>query len=208
MSFTCLQLVLFQREHLLITSVSSIGKFGRSSTLSEDFTGCPTIMEWDRMGDRNHNNNTAYSSRLDKEQVMHTLIVQMIGSFEKTHNIFSLYGSNWLDMHRCTCTPAHTHTHMHTNLYVQVNMYSLTWSRGMDCIFHMSSRSLFNTVFCYRLAPIFGRKSRSIMVLGHRFRTVLVLNQRIFFSTNVTWPVLGRNTQQVRYNCVARGVGR
>ena len=94
MSFTCLQLVLFQREHLLITSVSSIGKFGRSSTLSEDFTGCPTTMEWDRMGDRNHNNNTAYSPRLDKEQVMYTLIVQMIGSFEKTHNIFSLYGSN------------------------------------------------------------------------------------------------------------------
>ena len=87
MSFTCLQLVLFQSKHLRLTSISSIGKFGRSSTISEDFTGCPTIMGWDRMGDMNDNNNTAHSPRLDKEQVLYTLIVQMIGSFEKSHNI-------------------------------------------------------------------------------------------------------------------------
>ena len=40
-------------------------------------------MGWDRMGDRNDNNSTAHSPRLDIEQVMYTLIRQMIGSFKK-----------------------------------------------------------------------------------------------------------------------------
>ena len=79
MSFTYPELVLFQNKHLRLTSISSIGKFGKSSTFSEDFTGCPTIMGWDRMGDMNDNNNTAHSPRLDKEQVMYTLMGQMIG---------------------------------------------------------------------------------------------------------------------------------
>ena len=193
MSFTCLQLVLFQNKHLRLTSIASIGKLvdGKSSTLSEDFTGCPrTIMGWDRMGDRNDNNNTAHSPRLDIEQVMYTHIGQMIGSLRKvvsfSHCMVQI-GLTYTYVHACL----HTHTTIHTNLYIQVNMYTLTWSRGMGSTFHISLRSLFNTLFCYRLTPFFRQKSGTIMVLGPRFWTVLELNQGIFFCTNVTWPVLG-----------------
>ena len=116
MSFTCLQLVLFQNKHLRLTSIASIGKLadGQSSTLSEDFTGCPqTIMEWDRMGYRNDNNNTARSPRLDIEQVMYTLIRQMIGSFEKQlQHFLSVWFKNAEHTHACL----YTHTTVHTKL--------------------------------------------------------------------------------------------
>ena len=118
---TCLQLVLSQNKHLRLTSIASNGKLvdGKSSTLSGDLTGClRTIMGWDRMGDRNNYNNTAHSPRLDRKQVMCTLIGQMIGSLEKNYNIISLYGSNSLNIHMHACTHTTIHTNLRTSQYV------------------------------------------------------------------------------------------
>ena len=80
-------------------------------------------MGWDRMGiARNDNNNTAHSPRLDVEQVMYRLIWQMIDSFKKNCNIFSLYGSNLLNIHMHACTHTTIHTNLCTSQYVHTNL--------------------------------------------------------------------------------------